>query len=59
VRSPRSRPRVRREILRYLNHAKTEATRTRNIDKAVRFLLGDDSAGLAAFRQRAPRVRKA
>jgi hypothetical protein len=50
-------PSRQKEILRYLNQAKTDATRERNVGKVVRFLLGEEPAGLAALVRPPKRTR--
>jgi hypothetical protein len=42
-------PSRKKEILRYLNQAKTDATLQRNVAKVIRFLLGEEPATLAAL----------
>jgi len=51
-------PSRKKEILRYLNQAKTDATRHRNVVKVIRFLLGEEPAGLAALSRKAPPTRQ-
>jgi hypothetical protein len=45
-------PSRKKEIQRYLNSAKTEATRSRNVAKVIAFLRGEEPAGLAVLTAR-------
>jgi bacteriocin resistance YdeI/OmpD-like protein/uncharacterized protein DUF1905 len=51
-------PSRQKEILRYLNRAKSESTLARNVDKVLRFLLGAAPAGLAVLTSRAPVTKR-